>query len=137
MQCVQAMLAPLLTPKGDEYALPSRCIAPVPQTTIEESCCPATHYADECAIKESSFADRCRTQCCASPPGLVHLIPVCICKALLLCHAASLGKDVSRLWDMASGKGHSADRMIKPAASEHDSPSWKRAGEDTSHHAQQ
>ncbi|CAL5224691.1 g7416 [Coccomyxa viridis] len=49
--------------------------------------------------------------------------------APLLTPKASLGKDVSRLWDMASGKGHSVDKMSKPATDELESPSWKRAGE--------
>ena len=32
---------------------------------------------------------------------------------------------------MASGKGHSVDKMSKPATDELESPSWKRAGEGT------
>ena len=56
--------------------------------------------------------------------------------AILLPLAAPVGKDVSRLWDMASGKGHSLDRMSKPTTDEHDSSSWKRVGESTLHSQQ-
>ena len=56
-------------------------------------------------------------------------------KCLLLCLAALLGDDVAKLWEMASGKSNSLDKMSKaPASDEQASTSWHRAG-DTPRHA--
>jgi hypothetical protein len=43
--------------------------------------------------------------------------------------AGSIGKDVAKLWDMASGKSHSSERMSKPGSEERDASSWQRAGD--------
>lgn len=48
--------------------------------------------------------------------------------------AGSIGKDVAKLWDMASGKSHSSERMSKPGSEEHDASSLQRAGDALSLH---
>ena len=57
-------------------------------------------------------------------------------KCLLLCLAALLGDDVSKLWEMAAGRSNSLDKMSKaPASEEQASASWHRAGNPPRHAA--
>ena len=129
------MLAPLLTPKGT-----SQCHSLSYSTSDESSkhamhhtprtfCIHVTHWLH---INSHEMNSNVRTGASSNASrqySMRQFGSETDAQCLLLCLAALLGDDVSKLWEMAAGRSNSLDKMSKaPASDEQASTSWHRAG---------